>query len=346
MMCYVVLWIPTIVYRDLKVVSETTKETNISDVEGKLLNVRVRLLEDESIDIDISSDVASGYKHYITLNFIKPSYNGLRLYSYEYNANPQFDAGFRFTDETFPEAIYHIIKEFYHEHDFHEPANDASLIAYTSGCAVDIQDDDNPALAHYLQRYEFVLQSMVENIHLWLESIREKEDIEDKIFTSFPKICLKARGYEVYMDALYRSRYNKKCRVDCYADRELRQRAFNIENAQKYIKAAEYEYSVKYKHNSTRVLQAIAEKNMLLVQENAQRNIDIIRETAGDNLKEVRKTANSSTCLAIISILLGIVSVVYSVYTSYLSSNELVKLQTKLEATMDKVSATTGEIQN
>ncbi len=347
MTCYAVLWIPTIVYRNLnEVVTTTIKETNISDIQGNILNVRVCLLENESIDIDICSNTESDYKHYITLKFVKPSYNGLRLYSYKYTANAQYEDGFRFTDKTFPEAIYHIIKEFYHEHDFHELENDASLIAYTSKHKVNIQNDDNPALAHYLQRYEFMLRAMVDNIHEWLEAIRTKTDIKDQIFTSFPKMCLKARGYEVYMDALYHSRYNKKCRVNCYDDRELRQRAFNIENAQRYIKAAEYEYSVKYQHNSATALQSIAESNMKLVQETAQENMSLTQKTAQDNINEVKKTANSSTRWAIASIILGIVSIVYSVYSSHTSSKELFKLQTKLEATIDNVSVTTEEIRN
>lgn len=347
MTCYAVLWIPTIVYRNLnEVVTSTVKETNISDIKGNLLNVRVRLLKNENIDIDICSNAESGYKHYITLKFVKPSYNGLRLYSYEYTADPQYEDGFRFTDKTFPEAIYHIIKEFYHEHDFHESANDASLIAYTSKCEVHIQNDDNPALAHYLQRYEFMLRSMVDNIHEWLEAIRAKSDIKDKVFTSFPKICLKARGYEVYMDALYHSRYNKKCRVNCYDDRELRQRAFNIENAHRYIKAAEYEYSIKYQHNSSIALQSIAEENMKLVQETAQQNMTLTQEAAKENIKTVLKTAHSSTRWAIVSIVLGIVSIGYSVYTSHASSKELYKLQTKLETTIDSVSVTVKKIRN
>lgn len=347
MICYAVLWIPTIVYRNLnEVVTTTVKETNISDIEGNILNVRVRLLENESIEIDIYSNAESDYKHYITLTFVKPSYNGLRLYSYEYTVDSQYEDGFRFTDKTFPEAIYHIIKEFYHEHDFHELANDASLIAYTSKDEVHIQNDDNPALAHYLQRYEFILRAIVDNIHEWLEAIRAKTDIKDKIFTSFPKMCLKARGYEVYMDALYHSRYNKKCRVNCYDDRELRQRAFNIENAQRYIRAAEYEYSIKYQHNSSTALQAIAERNMKLVQETAQQNMKLTQKTAQENINEVRRTANSSTRWALVSIALGIVSIVYSVYTSHTSSKELYKLQTKLETTIENVSVTAEEIRN
>ncbi len=347
MTCYAVLWIPTIVYRDLKeVVTTTTKETNISDDQGNSLNVRVCLLENESVNIDIYSDAESDYEHYITLKFIKPSCNGLRLYSYEYTANPQYKDGFQFTDKIFPEAIYHIIKEFYHKHDFHESANDASLIAFTSREEVNIQDDDNPALAHYLQRYEFVLRSIVDSIHEWLESIRAKSDIKDAIFKAFPKLCLKARGYEVYMDTLYHSRYNKKCRVNCYDNRKLRQRAFNIENAQRYIKAAEYEYSIKYQHNSSTTLQAIAERNIQLVQETAQRNITATQETAEQNIKEVRKSAKSSTLLALVSIVLGIISIIYSECTSYKSSKDLLELRIKLETTIVNVSATVEEIRN
>ena len=52
------------------------------------------------------------------------------------------------------------------------------------------------------------------------------------------------------------------------------------------------------------------------------------------------------TKCTIASIILGIVSIGYSVYSSHTSSKELFKLQTKLEATIDNVSVTTEEIRN
>ena len=54
----------------------------------------------------------------------------------------------------FPNAIYHIVKSFYHTHEHHETDEDSLLTAYTSPDPIAIKDPDNKALVHYLQLYD------------------------------------------------------------------------------------------------------------------------------------------------------------------------------------------------
>ncbi len=367
MTCYAVLWIPTILHGELSN-CKSKIEKLISDVTGDKLNegdeeIYVRVILGDSGNVDVYVRDADGQfapDPFITLTLEDSSSNGLCCYSYTKTAlDSQYSEGFGFTESKFPKAIYHIIKEFYHSHDFHNPENDASLPPFVSTKKIDIHSDDNDALKHYLIHYEKLLCSIAAFMHLWLDIIRTKlnisrqsADLQDDSFQAFTEMCLKARGYEAYMGTLYRSIHNKKCRLDAKVrskkDSSLRKIAFNIENALQYIRTAEYEFISRYKQTSAIVLQKHAERNITATQTSASRSIQAIEEKAGASIDAVNESSKSSTRGAIAGILvsffLGIASLLYSAYAAYESSKDLSSVKVEVDAALDSLAMVVGEL--
>lgn len=239
MACHVVLWIPTIVYQGFSD-KESFIEKNISDIPGKELMVKVSLHSGGNIQVDVKSNNGE-YNPFVTLIREDVSSNGLMCFTYKSTSDD--GKGFCFTTTEFPTAIYHIIKDFYHKHEFHDGENDSSLRPFVSSHKINIKAKDNEALLHYLTTYGTVISNFVSYIQL---AIRAKRAAKDKINPDTRELlndmCLRARGYEVYMGVLYRSKYNTKCRPDNMIDRELRHIACNIENGLRYIRLIEHEF--------------------------------------------------------------------------------------------------------
>lgn len=307
--CYAVLWIPTYVHKSF--IDHWIQERicrNISDIKINLRIEAVLQIDNKNIDINIFDE--KGERHnFLTLYYYDHSRNGLVEYYYdEYYYDENNPDGFRFTSDTFPEAVYHIIKEFYHKHEFHENENDTSLPPFTSDQPINLKENDNPALKHYLERYENALTDLVRAIQNARDSIANKNEknILKKIkrylknylnnYRSYGKIIMKAKGYEVFLNALYGSVYNTQCKIkDCQfcqidnhhkqkkgippsgitfghfknlsqfckeknrkltkctcndikhrknLQRDMRRRAFNIENLIKYFNACGQEYNI------------------------------------------------------------------------------------------------------
>lgn len=255
--CYAVLWIPTFTHKPF--VEHPIQETirrNISDLVSEELDIIATIRKDKSIGISALGQ--NGVKKFfLRLDYVDSSRNGLIEYSYKETYCELKSVGFQFTSEVFPEAIYHIIKEFFHEHEFHEKDADTSLPPYTSDKKINLQQNDNPALQHYLERYETALTDLVffakrakeyiaedlrkkkikEHFNLWRADIKkiwadvkEQEVFKKRIgifyhsvkarfakrynhYQSFGIIITKAKGYEIYLNALYGSIYNTKCKV-------------------------------------------------------------------------------------------------------------------------------------
>ena len=345
MRCYSVLWLPKILHSPNEILSLQTvyDKYDISDVAGMPLYLRVELLPNKDIDISIYE---TGFNiaphHFITLTYEDESCNGTIQYSYERTIYQ--DGEFRFTEDEFPEAIYHLVKAFYHNHDFHEELCDTVLRPYTSINKVDIHQEDNKALLHYLACYEDMLCTSVTFLQLILSDMKSQTHnwtITDPKFISLSQVCLRARGYEVYMATLYHSRYNTLCKkeVSYYNNqyKKLRQRAFNIENALRYIRAVEYEYDVMYQQKNTAEILTAAN--------------DIMRGTsnqANASMVAITNSAKSSTCWAIfgiiVSLIFGAGSIIYSGVSAKKSSNELREVRTELNLSIDTLSSIVSEI--
>jgi hypothetical protein len=131
--CYAVLWNPTV--NHLKINFEEPhnggiKIADISDIIGRPFKIKIQT-NGKNIDILTQNENKSDiFDPFMTLHFEKFSHNGMIKYSFE----PKFfeDGEFGFDDGSFPGVVYHIIKELYHIHEFHEDETDSSLLPYLS----------------------------------------------------------------------------------------------------------------------------------------------------------------------------------------------------------------------
>lgn len=129
--CYVVLWIPTVVHTPIPFSSPFhggERVENISDIPDEEFLIKVKTIE-RNVDILISKeDDPTQFELFLTLDYVDFSHNGMIKYSFE----PKLLGGgeFGFDKDTFPEIVYHIIKSFYHIHEFHEDESDSSLKPY------------------------------------------------------------------------------------------------------------------------------------------------------------------------------------------------------------------------
>jgi len=327
-MNYAVLWIPTITHGYMiHPIQVIEKEENISD-KGNPFYVKL-VFDPDTKNISVFYEKDEQYHHFVTLEYKDESRNGMIWYSYE---DAELEGGsFRFTGTEFPEVIYHIIKGFYHKHDFHESKVDSFLkpfvIPYSEG--FDFKSPNNPALLHYLQCYEKVLRGYVAMARVWFRVFAKKNAIDENlVLQSIPKHCLIVKGYGVYLNSLYNSRYNTLCRlhnlpteaytpndnneeeiVECETRKELRQLAFNIENAIKFFSVVEYEFNIKYQQKNT---EAVLEKTT---------------SESAKNMNTIVASSKQSTNWAIggivVSFLLSVLSIGYSVHLSQESSAEL-----------------------
>jgi hypothetical protein len=255
MTCYVVLWIPTIHHRLPCALSHSCRD-DISDLNKEPFNVSIDL-DQENGNILISTGTnkvkkdKDTYELFISLKQEEVSHNGMILYSYEskYYGDNQED-GFRFTEDHFPQAIYHIIKSFYHHHDFHDKKADALLKPYISKDYISINTDNNDAILYYLNMYEAFLDGIINNIRT------VKDNLRGKSYEAITILYTKAKGFHVYLNALYHSPYNTKCRLDNNSfdesDQAWRRCAFNIENTINYLDIVEREYGVYHQFDITK----------------------------------------------------------------------------------------------
>lgn len=352
--CYVVLWIPTVNHIPINFdspnfdgicridINDMSKSGDMSDRQAPL-EVKVVAAENRNIEISVKrkSDDRDNenYKHFITLKYEDSSRNGMVKYSYE-PATLSSDSGFRFDECTFPEAIYHIIKGFYHTHEFHEDENDSSQKAYITTGRINIHEKNNDALRHYLSNHETTILNLVKWGKYFLrKAIDLEKQSEDNtsvtIYSIFPKMYVMAMGYNAYIHSLYHSIYNEECKVsrtDVDHDSEneiaksMRRRAFNIENSIRYFNVLKTLFDSRIQETNTNSILKKAEENI---------------QVATDNLKSSIRSSRNSTILAYISIIVGVVSIVISLYISNYSSQELNDAKNELVNTMNEIKAST-----
>lgn len=318
--CYVVLWIPTIVYNDFSKPLENSLEKNISDIPGKEFIVRLELSEEG--DFSVFSKIGERFELMVELKRKQVSSNGLMLFSY--NSTSDEENGFRFTSTEFPTAVYHMIKSFYHVHDFHDSDTDSSLPPFVSSETIDIQSKDNKALLHYLNNYNNVISNTVRYIQLAIRSTRRnKEEIRPETRSGIQKLCLYARGYEVYMGVLYHSKYNTIYNTESN-DRGWRHNACNIENGLRYIRTIEREYG----------------------EYTQQRFVDKVIKDAESSLISSNKSIKISKIsyfIGIASLVIGIVSFFAALKIARQSTNELRDVRDALKQEIEIIPASLSE---
>jgi len=320
MRCFVVLWIPTIVYNDFSKPVCNILEKNISDIPEKQLTVKLEL--SEKGDFSVYKKDKNQYVFLVELKREQISSNGLMLFSYNSTSNEE--NGFRFTSKEFPTAVYHMMKGFYHVHDFHDDDSDSSLPPFVSSEKIDIKCADNKALLHYLNNYNKVISNTVQYIQFAIRIARKnKEEIRPETRSNIQKLCLYARGYEVYMGVLYHSKYNTLCIIHG-KDREWRHKACNIENGIRYIRTIEHEYG----------------------EYTQQKFVDKVITDAETSLKSSNKSiriSKISNYVGIASLVVGVISIVAAIIIARQSTQELKSARNSLKQKIEIIQTALQE---
>ena len=354
------MWIPTV--NHLKINFEEPhndgiKIADISDIIGRPFKIKIQT-NGKNIDILTQNEIESDtFDSFITLHFEKFSHNGMIKYSFE----PKFfeDGEFGFDDESFPGVVYHIIKEFYHIHEFHEDETDSSLLPYLSKKDINISEPDNEAIKHYLENYEKIILVLVNLAREYSRTVidKRKKDPEfvQKDFDTFFKMYIMVRGYDAYLHSLYKSIYNKKCHISNEDEKEMRRCAFNIENSVRYFNVLFTFFDTQIRKNNTISILKNVEENLRKSEEslnrvgetleNSKKSIETSEQTlktteqglktseetlktseltlknSTTNIVETKDAANKSTKWAIAGIVFSaIMSIVSISYSIYLSN--------------------------
>lgn len=365
--CFAVLWIPTINHTSLPFDTPYHNgviTVNISDIPDEQFYIKV-VADKRDIDILIQSEEnTTRFEHFLRLEFLDFSHNGMVKYRF----TPKFLDGseFGFDETTFPEAIYHMIKSLYHIHDFHEDESDSSLKPFVNSEDIDIHQMDNAALNWYLTEYESIVRNLTKKAQVVVRHAIElgKENRDEEIrkrYESFLQMHVMVLGYDAYVGSLYRSVYNNRYNIDV-ADKEFRRRAFNIENTIKYFNVLYLFFDAKIRLTNNYTILQKAEHTLRNTEESLTRlettlvasneNLQISRRnlmTSEINIDETRKSARSSTNWAILSIIIsfiiGIGSLWYSIYTSKQSSTELEGVKIDLLNTLNHLEEAQQKIQ-
>ncbi len=364
--CYVVLWIPTVNHIPIpfdEPLHGGSKTENISDNPNEKFLVRINTAG-RDIYISVSSaEDPERFEDFMKLHYEDFSHNGMVKYSFE--SKFLDDSEFGFDAENFPEAVYHMIKSLYHIHEFHEDESDSSLKPYLSTDDIDIHEEDNAALRHYLRNHERAVLDLVKNAKTLLRKVLEMEKKHGKpekiqVYESFPSMYVMALGYDTYIHSLYDSIYNNECRIH-NNDKSLRRRAFNIENSVRYFNVLYVFFDTKIRQANNLSILKKAEANLKNSEESLKRLEKSIKtaeqslvisqdslntsqstlETANKNIETTRKAAKESTRWAIgsiiLSVILGVASIIYSVHLSNESSRQLEEVKKELLNTLGSV---------
>lgn len=255
--CYCVLWMPTIIHKEFDgFIKEKSEIFEISDeLSTNVLNengdnrifAKVKLQDGANIAIELYKDKRGKQilDNSLLLKNEGKSHNGL----FKYKIELPDDGHFLIWEEgdekpVFPCDIYHVIKEFYHIHEHHKADDgDSMLNPYISFANVNLNDDNNAALAHYMEQYE----TKFRNGHLYLQHIYNRL-INRPVWSnlhmffsansnhhSFYRIASRLKGDKTYYNSLYFSCYNTDIKVKEIKDKnsvnkEKYRKAFNVEN--------------------------------------------------------------------------------------------------------------------
>jgi len=148
---YVVFWIPTIIYTELREI-KTEMVVDISDNSPHPYYVKFTLCENGNIIITSKVSISdSKFEEFdIPLMLCEKRSNGFIQFYFDEDTIPENWR--KLFEYNLSNAFYHIIKEFWHEHESHT-GKDSYLFAKISSHPIDLTEDDNPALVGFLEDF-------------------------------------------------------------------------------------------------------------------------------------------------------------------------------------------------
>lgn len=269
---------PTVIYRKPeRLITDTIESFELSDSlskatikekEDSRLFAKITIQNGKDIQIDIYGDKGCSYgkmgEYAVTLIQEEHSHNGMVSYIIDAAKadNPLFvDMN---GELKFPCAIYHRIKEFYHNHNFHESDDGDSMIPpFVSKEKIDIKAPDNTALLHYLKEYEKKFVNGFGYLEYYFNKLCNSGFISKLLFfmgwddhASFYMLAMRLKGDKAYFNTLCSSCYNScfKMRDSLEDDaKEYRRKYFNIHNIIESIDAMEDRINNRFNMSVARI---------------------------------------------------------------------------------------------
>lgn len=109
----------------------------------------------------IKARSVTGHQDELFLKCLDARRNGLFLYEYECPKEKKYLLN---SKNEITNAVYHAVKAFYHEHEYHDPNKDSLLPPFPCENPVDLTSPNNPALLHYLEKFEQIFLDELELI--------------------------------------------------------------------------------------------------------------------------------------------------------------------------------------
>lgn len=263
-----VLWMPTVNYKDFQSpdemeseifeVSDSISAENIQSHDDNRLYVRFHTYVNNDIDIYFYLD--DGYRYNkredslnVKLRHLRHSRNGMFVYSVETEQENHPVFGNSATgDFRFPCDIYHRIKNFYHEHSFHDDRDgDSVLKPYIAAANNGYHPEDDimsKAVEHYLNLYDKRFSNgykyMKVNYYILANSSfggKLKFFFMAKRHLAFYKMASALNGDRIYLNTLLASSHNTFMtssvwdHEDDVEESAWNQKRFNIDNIHKSI---------------------------------------------------------------------------------------------------------------
>lgn len=316
---YCVFWIPTIYHSDITILNADPQTKDISDGIGKQHNVVVHLNQ-KNHNLTIESIPIEGETTAINLKCEEYCRNGLFSYSYEYDDTVKEQV---FLEGNIPNAIYHMVKGFYHQHKYHKSTNDSVLDAFVSPKKINIKEDDNEALLFYLEQYELKFKTSILDIEDRYKFLEEADkDPSNKAINLQKRLELdefisNILGEAIYYRTLLESKYNKSFKYSTSHNTNqcdnphcnLYKKALNIRNSLSHISLMQKKNFSNYQRDVFKINVISHEKSQEILSE-SQKQL----QESSTILKEGDRVSKLSLKLGrwglIIGILGGVISII------------------------------------
>ncbi|MBR3883928.1 MAG: hypothetical protein IKJ31_04135 [Bacteroidaceae bacterium] len=262
---YCVLWMPcsshgihNILDKDKVIKINDFSDGMEKSIDEKLF-IEISLINEDREDFRIIVKDGNGAPTEYSFDFLLDSKSGNGLHQYKFLRKIESPL---FRNNTFPPAIYHKLKEFYHNHEFNnDQSADGNLRVYVNDKweKINLNATNNPALLFYLTQYEIIFDTYKTRIKEISNKFFDKSDSKNDFVTrgkhirTIEGLYLNAKGEELYFNALYNSIYNERFSL-AHNNEEYkveRQCCFNIKNTIESINHLQMKALAEWQHTVT-----------------------------------------------------------------------------------------------
>lgn len=177
MICYYALWIPT--KNNITLIPTLTcQEKDLLDsfyLGGYHIKCNIdELSKDISFSYKKKYGICSHSKGSFTLKYVNSNNRGIIIYSLEI-IDADLDPLTTELNGKMNPSIYHLVKGFFHEHEYHSLNEDALLQAHASNSTIDLERDEKIIISDYINQYKNKFEDFLEY------SLKEYQRAKNKI---------------------------------------------------------------------------------------------------------------------------------------------------------------------